>query len=100
MASDLESQMVSVERISEYTNMKQEKPHYLPSGTEDSRLEKENWPQRGRVVFEQVNMRYRADLPLVLKDLNLTIEAGERIGIVGRTATSNLKNAFNERYLR
>ena len=30
MASDLESQMVSVERVAAYTAMEQERPHRLP----------------------------------------------------------------------
>jgi ATP-binding cassette, subfamily C (CFTR/MRP), member 1 len=30
-------------------------------------------------------MRYRPGLPLVLRDVNLTIRGGEKIGIVGRS---------------
>ena len=30
-------------------------------------------------------MRYRPELPLVLKDLSFTIKASEKVGIVGRT---------------
>mmetsp|Transcript_6289 Transcript_6289/g.9670 ORF Transcript_6289/g.9670 Transcript_6289/m.9670 type:complete len:85 (-) Transcript_6289:757-1011(-) len=30
-------------------------------------------------------MRYRPDLPLVLRGLTFTVKAGEKIGIVGRT---------------
>ena len=30
-------------------------------------------------------MRYRPELPLVLKDLSFSINEGERVGIVGRT---------------
>ena len=30
-------------------------------------------------------MRYRPELPLVLKDLSLTIKASEKVGVVGRT---------------
>lgn len=86
MASDLESQMVSVERISEYSSMDQEQPHFLPNTT-DADLKERTWPQSGRVVFEHVNMRYRPGLPLVLQDVNISINAGERIGIVGRTGS-------------
>ncbi|KAJ2779470.1 hypothetical protein H4R18_003989 [Coemansia javaensis] len=44
-----------------------------------------SWPQAGRVEFRDFSLRYRADLPPALDRINLTIEAGEKIGIVGRT---------------
>ena len=43
------------------------------------------WPEAGKIVFDNVSMRYRPGLPLVLKDLSLTIPGGARVGIVGRT---------------
>lgn len=36
-------------------------------------------------MFKNYSARYRDDLPFVLKDINLKIEKGEKIGIVGRT---------------
>ncbi|KAJ2779128.1 ATP-binding cassette glutathione S-conjugate transporter ycf1 [Coemansia javaensis] len=44
-----------------------------------------SWPQAGRVEFRDFSLRYREDLPPALDGINLTIEAGEKIGIVGRT---------------
>jgi len=38
-----------------------------------------------KVDFEDVKLRYRSDLPLVLKDLSFSIKPGEKIGIIGRT---------------
>ena len=35
--------------------------------------------------FKNVQLRYRPDLPLVLHDLSFTINAGEKVGIIGRT---------------
>lgn len=32
-----------------------------------------------------MNARYRADLPLSLKNLNFKIKSGEKVGVVGRT---------------
>ena len=32
-----------------------------------------------------MSMRYREDLPPVLKDLTLSIKGGSRVGVVGRT---------------
>jgi ABC-type multidrug transport system fused ATPase/permease subunit len=43
------------------------------------------WPEKGEIVFDKVEMRYRAELPLVLSGLTMHVEGGERIGIVGRT---------------
>jgi ATP-binding cassette subfamily B protein RtxB len=40
-------------------------------------------PLRGEITLSQVSFRYRPDLPLVLRDISLTIRAGESIGIVG-----------------
>lgn len=42
---------------------------------------------RGDVAFEAVNFRYRDDLPFVLKDINLTVRAGESVALVGRTGS-------------
>ena len=42
---------------------------------------------RGGISFENVNFRYRDDLPDVLHDLTLDIRPGETIGIVGRSGS-------------
>eukprot|EP00937_MAST-01D_sp_MAST-1D-sp2_P004006 g4006.t1 len=38
--------------------------------------------------FDRVSMRYRDGLPLVLRSVCMRIEAGHRVGIVGRTGSS------------
>uniref|UniRef100_A0A8B9S0C9 Multidrug resistance-associated protein 1 n=1 Tax=Accipiter nisus TaxID=211598 RepID=A0A8B9S0C9_9AVES len=43
------------------------------------------WPEEGKVEFRGYGLRYRADMDLVLKNINVTINGGEKIGIVGRT---------------
>lgn len=40
---------------------------------------------QGDIVFEDYAMSYRPDLPLILDGLSLTIPAGKKVGIVGRT---------------
>ena len=37
------------------------------------------------IEFKNVSAKYREGLPLVLKDLSFSIEAGQKVGIVGRT---------------
>ncbi|KAJ1788844.1 Multidrug resistance-associated protein 1, partial [Coemansia sp. RSA 2399] len=53
--------------------------------SESAAKPEEQWPSAGKIEFRNFSMRYREDLELVLKDVNLTINPGEKIGIVGRT---------------
>ena len=43
------------------------------------------WPENGAITLRNLQMRYRAETPLVLKGLNASIAGGERIGVVGRS---------------
>ncbi len=45
------------------------------------------WPENGAITLRNLKMRYRPETPLVLKGLSVKIEAGERIGVVGRTGS-------------
>ena len=77
--AEVENAMVSTERLHYYgTELDEEAPLHL-TAVPDS------WPQKGKIVFNEVQMRYREGLPLVLQGLNMTVAGGERIGIVGRT---------------
>ncbi|KAG0203518.1 hypothetical protein BGX28_004238 [Mortierella sp. GBA30] len=76
----LEISIVSVERIREYSQLPSEARDVIPDSNMD-----ESWPQQGKIEFQNYSTRYREGNDLVLKNLDLTIHAGERIGIVGRT---------------
>ncbi|OJD31060.1 abc transporter [Diplodia corticola] len=77
--AEVENNMNSTERIYHYgTQLEQEPPLHLGSVAP-------TWPERGEIVFNNVQMRYRDGLPLVLQGLNMHVLPGERIGVVGRT---------------
>ncbi|KAM8876676.1 ATP-binding cassette sub-family C member 3 isoform 1-T1 [Synchiropus picturatus] len=80
MTSDLENNIVAVERVKEYSETQTEAPWEV----EDKRPPPD-WPTLGNVEFHQYSVRYREGLDLVLKSLTLSVKGGEKIGIVGRT---------------
>ena len=55
----------------------------------------------GAVEFKDVSFRYRVDLPLVLKNINLTVLPGQKVGIVGRSGSgkSTLTNLLQNLYI-
>ncbi|RYP56800.1 hypothetical protein DL771_011575 [Monosporascus sp. 5C6A] len=77
--AEVENGMNAVERIQYYGNELEEE---APEHTIEVRP---SWPETGEIVFDNVEMRYRANLPLVLQGLTMHVKGGERIGIVGRT---------------
>ena len=44
-----------------------------------------SWPSEGKIVLKNYGCKYRKELDFVLKDINVEILPGEKIGIVGRT---------------
>jgi len=44
-----------------------------------------DWPTDGAVEFQNVSLRYREGLDLVLRGVNLSVPGGSRVGVVGRT---------------
>ncbi|KAK7954832.1 hypothetical protein PG996_015635 [Apiospora saccharicola] len=77
--AEVENGMNAVERLQYYGNqLEQEAPEHTVEV-------RPSWPEKGEIVFDNVEMRYRANLPLVLKGMNMHVMGGERVGIVGRT---------------
>uniref|UniRef100_A0A8D2LCP5 ATP binding cassette subfamily C member 3 n=1 Tax=Varanus komodoensis TaxID=61221 RepID=A0A8D2LCP5_VARKO len=80
MTSDLESNIVAVERVKEYSETETEAPWII-----EGKRPPDDWPTQGEVQFANYSVRYRKGLDLVLKDLSLNVKGGEKVGIVGRT---------------
>jgi len=111
----LESQMMSVQRVTEITdinvsknkeNVKKEKLEMprekdkagealqLPSklGLRKSPLTEgaltlDGWPWMGGVSFKNVSMKYNPSSPLVLNRVTLSVPPGSTLGVVGRTGS-------------
>ncbi|KAK0469912.1 ABC transporter, partial [Desarmillaria tabescens] len=80
-SAEVENDMNSVERVVHYaTEIEQEAPHVLPNSKVP-----ESWPSVGHIELKDVVLSYRTGLPAVLKGITMTVKAGEKIGIVGRT---------------
>lgn len=94
-SSQIESRMVSLERCLKFTDIKAE-PGYkgLEKLEKDIRANKAvidgfdkepNWPGEGVIEVKELFIRYREDLEDVIKGLTVTLEAGTKVGLVGRT---------------
>ncbi|KAL7299634.1 hypothetical protein TKK_0007396 [Trichogramma kaykai] len=81
MAAEMVSQMISVERLFQFTKLDEEGPYETPN----TELVPKDWPSRGEVRFEGLYLTYQGSQEPVLKDLNIVIESGMKVGIVGRT---------------
>ncbi|KRT79574.1 ABC transporter ATP-binding protein, partial [Oryctes borbonicus] len=98
-STDMVNQMTSVERVLDYTEIESEETDVggksiimninynsiaKRSPYKDKNISK-SWPQIGRIYFDHLYLRYVPNEEPILRDLNLSIEPGEKIGIVGRT---------------
>jgi len=77
--AEVENGMNATERLHYYGTALEEE---APLHTIEVR---KSWPESGEIIFDNVQMRYRQNLPLVLSGLNMHVKGGERIGVVGRT---------------
>lgn len=73
---EVENLMASPQRLIEYSEIPQEGDFLT-----DSKF----IIDKGRLEFRNVYMRYRDNFPYALQNLNLVIESGEKVGIIGRT---------------
>lgn len=77
-----ENKMISVERILQYSRIKSEAPLLIEECRPPS-----NWPERGKICFKNLQVRYAEHLPSVLKHITCTIPGRKKVGVVGRTGS-------------
>jgi ATP-binding cassette, subfamily B, bacterial HlyB/CyaB len=72
---DFHQARISIDRLGDILNAPAE-PHFTPGRTALPDI-------KGTISFEHVHFRYKVDGPEILRNINLTIPAGQVIGIVG-----------------
>ncbi|XP_066478250.1 ATP-binding cassette sub-family C member 2 [Tiliqua scincoides] len=90
MTSELETNIVAVERVHEYTEVANEAPWVTEQRPPP------NWPNRGEINMMDYQVRYRPELELVLDGISCDIKTTEKVGVVGRTGAgkSSLTNCL------
>uniref|UniRef100_A0A7M4FWW5 ABC-type glutathione-S-conjugate transporter n=1 Tax=Crocodylus porosus TaxID=8502 RepID=A0A7M4FWW5_CROPO len=78
--TEIENNVVSVERVKEYSTTPKEAPW-----TQEAKSQSQAWPTEGRIEFRNYSLQYRPNLELALKNITITIRGQEKIGIAGRT---------------
>lgn len=79
--TDFEISLSAVGRIREFATTPSEHQTVHPANLPDQ------WPRDGSVTFDGFSASYSEGGKFVLKDINLKIEAGEKIGLCGRTGS-------------
>ena len=87
--SNIEKAMVNYERCDSYTKIPKERYH--TEGKDEKFVVNEP-----KIEFRNYSMRYRPNTDLIFSDLNLKINANEKIGVVGRSGSgkSSIINAL------
>ncbi|KAK1377127.1 ABC-type xenobiotic transporter [Heracleum sosnowskyi] len=74
--------IISVERLEQCMHIPSEAPEKIEQNQPPP-----NWPSAGRVVINNLKVKYRPNGPLVLRGISCIFEGGHKIGIVGRTGS-------------
>ncbi|KAJ7204160.1 ABC protein [Mycena pura] len=84
LSAEVENYMNSVERVVHFARG-DVVPKEAAHESDPQHKPAQEWPARGAIEFKDVTMAYRPGLPNVLHGISLQINAGEKIGVVGRT---------------
>ncbi|XP_014671602.1 PREDICTED: ATP-binding cassette sub-family C member 8-like [Priapulus caudatus] len=81
--AETEMQMSSVERVVHYCQL----PTEPQAGTAGEIVPSADWPTTGTVQINNASIRYADTLPPVVKNINLYILPGQKVGVCGRTGS-------------
>ena len=87
--------LISLERCDTYTKVIQEryretekdKKVIVLNNNDEHNTRIKSFISKGKISFKNFSVRYRPDTPLILKNINLEIKPGEKIGVVGQTGS-------------
>ena len=77
---EVETRLTAVERLNYFSTVKPEKARYTKDEKLLNILQKKgnidnenatNWPNKGEIKINKLQLRYRNDVPLILKDIEL-----------------------------
>lgn len=74
--ADLENQMISAERVLEYTQ--------IPEEDRSGKIIAD-WPKNGKVVYSNVNLSYSLSKIPIIDGISFAIQPKQKVGVVGRT---------------
>eukprot|EP00940_MAST-03C_sp_MAST-3C-sp2_P000992 g992.t1 len=98
LSAKVETMMTCTERLTYYTELPSERRDSDEEETKTSLsqivvsnrnegTDKRSWPTQGAIDLKNLSVRYREDLPLVLRNVSMSIPAGSKVGVVGRTGS-------------
>ncbi|KAJ4798442.1 Multidrug resistance protein ABC transporter family isoform 1 [Rhynchospora pubera] len=79
---NVENKMISVERILQISNTPSEAPLVVKEFRPN-----ESWPTKGTIEINNLHIKYRPDLPTILKGISCVFPGGMKVGVVGRTGS-------------
>ena len=56
-----------------------------------------HWPAKGEIYIDNLSVKYAPHLPFALNGVNLKIQQGEKVGIVGRTGSGKTSMCSSRR---
>jgi len=95
--SNQENRFISFERCCYFVEIEPEQGYHGLKEVEDrffknlpivgykSKELNTNWLKEGKLEFRNFSVKYRPELPYVLRNIKLTVKPGTKVGIVGRT---------------